>query len=286
MTHRGDRRARRRGRGAAAGSPPASAARATARRSSSRRRRATRPSRSAIGRVRRGRGSAAGLPPWPVGPSAAAVETMTPSDEDEAPSDPARLARRLPVRGAAGARRLDRRRRCAAVYAIVCKPDPTTAEQYAVIYVGHVRRPVARSASRSTTRGPAAGCKRAGNRCKLSICTYEVPGGLALAPRADRPRARRDLPPELQHRAVRPRVEGRVDRRVPRAHRRPAHDRRATRAPPRLRAGSRPLRGAASGGCPRPAWPAGARRGAPVPRRWRRRRCPRPCRRAAAARRR
>ncbi len=64
----------------------------------------------------------------------------------------------------------------AAVYAIVYKPD-LAAERYAVIYVGH-------SADLRTERfpfsHPRAGCwaQRAGDRYKLSICTYEVPGGL------------------------------------------------------------------------------------------------------------
>ncbi len=64
----------------------------------------------------------------------------------------------------------------AAVYAIVYKPEPA-AERYAVIYVGH-------SDDLSTERFPfnhprtACWVKRAGDRFKLSICTYEVPGGL------------------------------------------------------------------------------------------------------------
>ena len=63
----------------------------------------------------------------------------------------------------------------AAVYAILCKDS--TAEQYAVIYIGEAD-------DLSTERFPfnhaRAGCwiKRAGDRFKLSIATYEVPGGL------------------------------------------------------------------------------------------------------------
>ena len=64
----------------------------------------------------------------------------------------------------------------AAVYAIVYKPD-LAAERYAVIYVDH-------SADLTTEHfpfsHPRAGCwvQRAGDRYKLFICTYEVPGGL------------------------------------------------------------------------------------------------------------
>jgi hypothetical protein len=66
----------------------------------------------------------------------------------------------------------------AAVYAIAYKPDPEAKpERYAVIYVNH-------SADLSTERfpfqHPRAGCwvRRAGDRWKIYICTYEVPGGL------------------------------------------------------------------------------------------------------------
>jgi hypothetical protein len=66
----------------------------------------------------------------------------------------------------------------AGVYAIVFKPEPDTkADRYAVIYVGH-------SDDLSTERFPfqhrRASCwiRRAGDRWKLYICTYEVPGGL------------------------------------------------------------------------------------------------------------
>ncbi len=64
----------------------------------------------------------------------------------------------------------------AAVYAVVYKPDPTT-EQYAVIYVDHSDD---LSAEGFPFNHPRASCwvKRAGDRFKLSICTYEVPGGL------------------------------------------------------------------------------------------------------------
>jgi len=67
---------------------------------------------------------------------------------------------------------------CAAVYAIVFKPEPDTKPQrHAVIYVDH-------SEDLSTELFPFkhrhAPCwmRRAGNRWNLYICIYEVPGGL------------------------------------------------------------------------------------------------------------
>ncbi len=65
----------------------------------------------------------------------------------------------------------------AAVYVILCKPDPDTKpERYAVIYVGHSDD---LSAERFPFRHPAAPCwvRRAGSRWKVYIATYEVPGG-------------------------------------------------------------------------------------------------------------
>jgi len=64
----------------------------------------------------------------------------------------------------------------AAVYAVVYKPD-AAREQYAVIYVDHSDD---LAAERFPFNHARAGCwvKRAGDRFKLSICTYEVPGGL------------------------------------------------------------------------------------------------------------
>jgi hypothetical protein len=64
----------------------------------------------------------------------------------------------------------------AAVYVIVFKPEPTTKpDKYAVIYVGH-------SDDLSTERFPfkhpraSAWVKRAGDKYKVYICTYDVPG--------------------------------------------------------------------------------------------------------------
>lgn len=66
----------------------------------------------------------------------------------------------------------------AAVYAIVYKPDAATRpERYAVIYVGHSDD---LSTERFPFQHPRAPCwvKRAGDRWRVYICTFEVPGGL------------------------------------------------------------------------------------------------------------
>jgi hypothetical protein len=65
----------------------------------------------------------------------------------------------------------------AAVYAILCKPDPEARpERYAVIYVDHSDD---LSAERFPFRHPRSPCwvRRAGSRWKVYICTYQVPGG-------------------------------------------------------------------------------------------------------------
>ena len=65
----------------------------------------------------------------------------------------------------------------AAVYAILCKPDPDAArERYAVIYVGHADD---LSAERFPFQHPRAACwvRRAGSKWKVYVATYEVPGG-------------------------------------------------------------------------------------------------------------
>ena len=63
-----------------------------------------------------------------------------------------------------------------AVYAILIKPDQGV-DTYAVIDVDHSDD---LSTARLPFRHPRASCweRRAGDRWKLSICTYEVPGGL------------------------------------------------------------------------------------------------------------
>ena len=66
----------------------------------------------------------------------------------------------------------------AAVYAIMYRPDPDTKPQdFAVIYVDY-----SEDLSRESLpfKHSQAGCwmRRAGDRWKLHVCTYEVPGGL------------------------------------------------------------------------------------------------------------
>lgn len=65
----------------------------------------------------------------------------------------------------------------AAVYAILVIPEPGPTQQYAVIYVDHSDD---LTTERFPFNHPRAGCwvRRAGDRFKLAICTYEVPGGL------------------------------------------------------------------------------------------------------------
>ena len=65
-----------------------------------------------------------------------------------------------------------------AVYAVTYRPEPDTRpERYAVIYVGHSDD---LSAERFPFSHPAAPCwlKRTGNRMRIHVCYYEVPGGL------------------------------------------------------------------------------------------------------------
>lgn len=65
----------------------------------------------------------------------------------------------------------------AAVYAIVYRPAPQArSQEYAVIYVDHSED---LSAEPFPFKHPRAGCwtERAGDRWKVHICTYEVPGG-------------------------------------------------------------------------------------------------------------
>jgi hypothetical protein len=65
----------------------------------------------------------------------------------------------------------------AAVYAIAYKPEPDARpDRYAVIYVDHSDN---LSDERFPFKHPRASCwvKRAGDRWKVYICTYTVPGG-------------------------------------------------------------------------------------------------------------
>jgi hypothetical protein len=67
--------------------------------------------------------------------------------------------------------------RAAAVYAILCKPEPEARpDRYAVIYAGHADD---LSAERFPFQHPRASCwvRRAGSKWKVYIATYEVPGG-------------------------------------------------------------------------------------------------------------
>jgi hypothetical protein len=66
-----------------------------------------------------------------------------------------------------------------AVFAVMYKPEPEAKpECYAVIYVGTSED---LSAERFPFQHPRAPCwvQRAGNRWKVYICTYDVPGGLS-----------------------------------------------------------------------------------------------------------
>ena len=184
----------------------------------------------------------------------------------------------LPVRGPARAGRLDAAGRAPRSTRSSYKPEPETKpEQYAVIYVGHSDD---LSAERFPFKPPAGAVLGASGRQPVEGLHLHLRGARrpALAPRADRPGADRDLPPELQRPAVRPGVEGRVDRRVhtrrPPARSPPAatrdrelgplrRDRPARRpgagARPDRRASSRRRRAAGTGGARTRAGPARAR---------------------------
>ena len=100
----------------------------------------------------------------------------------------------------------------AAVYAVMYRPEPDVKPQdFAVIYVGH-SDDLSRDSFPFKHRYADCWTKRAGDRWHLHICTYEVPGGLMVAPRADHARADCGLQARVQPRAVRPGVEGRMDR--------------------------------------------------------------------------
>ena len=93
-----------------------------------------------------------------------------------ASDDPARLAGRLPVRGAAAAGRLDAAGRGRGLRDLY-KPDPDTKpERYAVIYVGHSDDLSAERFPFQHPRAAVLGPPRR-VRWKVYICTYEVPGG-------------------------------------------------------------------------------------------------------------
>jgi len=65
-----------------------------------------------------------------------------------------------------------------AVYAILYKPDPETKpDRYAVIYVDHADDLTAERFPFGHRLAPRW-IERAGNKWKLHVCYYEVPGGL------------------------------------------------------------------------------------------------------------
>ena len=99
-----------------------------------------------------------------------------------------------------------------------------------MIYVGHTED---LRQERLPFRHPRSPCwvKRAGSKWRLHVAWFEVPGGQA----GHRKQIAEELcavyQPRLQRAAVRPHLEGRVDRRLLRADHRPAHH---GRQPPTL----------------------------------------------------
>ena len=112
----------------------------------------------------------------------------------------------------------------AAVYAILYKPDPDARpDRYAVIYVDHSDNLSAERFPFQHPRGRLLGAPRRlaveglhlhVSRCRVAPASHREPIARELTA---------DLPPALQRPAVRPVLEGRVDRRVRRPHDRPAH---------------------------------------------------------------
>jgi hypothetical protein len=65
-----------------------------------------------------------------------------------------------------------------AVYAIMYKPEPdTNPERYAVVYVGHADD-LSTAGLPFQHRSAQCWIARAGNRWKVYVATYQVPGGL------------------------------------------------------------------------------------------------------------
>lgn len=65
-----------------------------------------------------------------------------------------------------------------AVYAVLVRPEPEgRPDRYAVIYVGHADD-LSQAGFPFKHPRAAAWVERAGDRWKLHVCTYEVPGGL------------------------------------------------------------------------------------------------------------
>src|SRR5262249_16100601 len=104
---------------------------------------------------------------------------------------------------------------------------------------GHLRRPLRRSVRRALPfLPPPRPLLGAAGRVEVEGLHLHLRGAgrRARAPGADHPRARRDLPAALQHRAGRPVLEGRKDRRgfpgAPNPPPPPPPPQRAPRAPP------------------------------------------------------
>ena len=199
----------------AAGSPRASARRATAPNSSSRPRTATRHSRSAW------RSSSARL----SGGLAAVARRAGRSRQRGRRAGGSRVIRLGSLAGYPfeGPRALAGWTPPArpAVYAVVFKPEPAAnPERYAVIFVGQSDD---LSTERFPFQHPRASCwvRRAGQVGGLHLHLRGARRA-AITPGADRAGADRRLPAWLQPRAVRPGMEGGVDRRVPGAHHRAA----------------------------------------------------------------
>ena len=116
----------------------------------------------------------AGLPPWPI----SAVDAVSEVEDGRAARDPPRLARRLSVRGAAGAGRLDGAGDPGGVRGPLPSPSPTNR-----VVRRHLRRPQRRPLDRGLPVPPPRGVVlgRAGRQQveASSSATYEVPGGMA-----------------------------------------------------------------------------------------------------------
>ena len=182
------------------------------------------------------------------------------------PDDPARLAGRVPVRGAPAAGRLDAAGRGGGVRDRLQARAGRQAGQVRGHLRGSLRRPVGRAVP---VPAPARALLDQARRVQVEGLHLHLRGARRrqAAPGADRQGADRDLPAPVQRPAVRPGVEGRVDRRdhlvLPRPGQGPgaAGDRRPARPSGR----SRPRPAGATGASPTRAGPARAPR---APRAW------------------
>ena len=162
--------------------------------------------------------AAAGLPAGPI----VTVEAVSEAEDDDAgppgtARDQARLAGRVPVRGAAAARRVDPAGPPGRVRDHV---QARTGRQTGPVR-GHLRRPLRRPCHRAVpVLPPARPLLGAPGRFPLEGLHLHVRGARwqPVPPGADHPRADRDLPAQLQQAAIRPVVAGRMDRRVHRPY--------------------------------------------------------------------